>query len=87
MPFSFVAIASRISNQGGLGTKSEMIDRVFRVLQHDLALRRLGMAVVLQWKTIPKPIQDSIVDQAIAMGDHPDIEINAMLEELLGKRH
>jgi hypothetical protein len=59
-------------------------DRVFKILQNDLALRQLGLAVVLNWKQVPKPLQEALVIQASAAGGaRSDPAIKAVLDELL----
>ena len=61
-----------------------MTDRIFRILQNDLALRQLGVAVVLKWKEMPRALQEALVEQASAASDRQtDRQIKAVLEELL----
>ena len=62
-----------------------MLDRIFKnVLNKDLALQRLGSAVVLQWSTLPAPAQDAIVQQALAMADH-DARVHEQINLFVGR--
>jgi len=75
--------AAPLQSQGG-ERKGYVTDRVFKILQNDLALRQLGLAVVLKWKDVPRVLQEALVEQAAAAGGgQKDPEIGAVLNELL----
>lgn len=60
-----------------------MIARVFDFAEsQDEALRRLGMAVVLQWSTIPPVVKEGIVLQALATANS-DARLDKAIAELL----
>lgn len=53
-----------------------MIQRVFLLEANRLAaLQRLGAATMLQWASIPSGVQDSIVQQALALDWHSAPEL------------
>jgi hypothetical protein len=50
-----------------------MVVRIFQMERDDaMALQRLGAAVVLQWATMPAPLQESLVQQALAIDGDPN---------------
>lgn len=62
-----------------------MLDRIFKnVLNKDLALQRLGSAVVLQWSALSAPAQEAIVQQALAMADH-DVRVSEQINAFVGR--
>jgi len=46
------------------------------------ALQRLGAAAVLQWSSFPKPLQESLVMQALALSND-QLELHEEIERLV----
>ncbi len=58
---------------------------VIRIFQNspsrELALQRLGAAILLHWSNLPPPLQDTLVQQALALSDD-QVEVHREIERL-----
>jgi len=59
-----------------------MVVRIFQNSPNrELALQRLGAAAVLQWSNFTPSLQDSLVQQALALSDD-QVEVHREIERL-----
>ncbi len=50
-------------------------------------LRRLGGAVVVHWKSLPKDVQDTLLEQAVFMNDRvPAVQLKQQIEAFIRVR-
>jgi hypothetical protein len=63
-----------------------MVHRMFSLgLAEDAALLRLGTALILKWSLLPSPVQDQLIQQALAIGDQDPEVMRGIIERLLAR--
>jgi hypothetical protein len=61
-----------------------MVARIFQQgFPEEVALQRLGAALVLQWSLLPEQLRQTLIQQALALSGPRDEDVHEKIKELL----
>jgi hypothetical protein len=64
-----------------------MVARIFQQgFPEEVALQRLGAALVLQWSLLPEQLRQALIQQALALSGPRDEDVHEKIKELLERR-